>query len=1062
MADEKTWREFDEDTSKMLKKKLKGSAKEKLEVIGDLIYDFGEERFGVDKPRERDPVSKPSRRQRIIARLKKELRCLKHKWRKAVSDEKPGLEALQRQVRQKLDSLKRAERQRVKRKDREKARRAFFQNPHRFTKKLFEQSKSGTLNIQKKDLEGHLRGVYSDEHRDAPMPDIGGLVRPPQPGVEFDVSEPRFKEVASFIEKARAASAPGPNGVPYKVYKKCEKLKRVLWRLLKVVWRKDVVPLSWNKADGVYIPKEENSSTIGQFRPISLLNVEGKIMLGVLASRVTSFLLENGLVNTSVQKAGVPGFSGCLEHSSMIWHTIQSAKKSRKSLSVVWLDLANAYGSVPHALIKFAMQFLWIPDKVTNYVMQYYDNFHMRFSTTQYTTEWQRLEVGIPMGCAISPILFVLAMEVMTRSAERMGPGVSLEGSEELPSIRAFMDDLTLLNPNTTASQRILDRLDELMVWARMKFKTKKSRSLVLKQGTLTDYHFNLSGEQIPTIQEQPVKSLGRWYTEDLKDTKRVQETAKLIREGLEAIDNSGLPGKLKLWCLQYGLMPRIMWPLTVYEVALSHVEAMERNINTYVKKWLGVPNSLTNIAIHSRKAKLNIPVRSLVEEFKVAKVRTSMTLSNSKDPVIRNFQPDLRSGRKWRVSAAVEEAEARLRHKEVVGATQTGRQGLGLIRHKWWSSATEKERREMVVQEVREQEEEKRVAVAAGQAKQGMWTTWESVEQRNISFNVLWQMEPLRISFLWRSTYDLLPTPANLSKWYEERSDCCAGCGQKGTLQHILSACPSALSSGKYTWRHNNVLRVIVDAIKGRVECVNAEEVPAGNQYFTPFLKEGSQPRKDTSSKRKPSILSAANDWKVKADLDGEGGFPQEIALTLLRPDIVIWSESSREVVFGELSVPWEGNIEEAYERKLTRYAELEAVCRDKGWRSSCYPFELGCRGFVAASLHKWLNKMGLSRKEIKSTTRAAAEAAEAGSAWIWNKYLLEERRKRSNRYHSPMTVTSRQVFRTLTPLRTSNAAPVMEQCFKSQSSGLMATAHQWVVVLFALLAPHPEGILN
>ncbi|XP_019626566.1 PREDICTED: uncharacterized protein LOC109471671 [Branchiostoma belcheri] len=621
MADEKTWREFDEDTSKMLKKKLKGSAKEKLEVIGDLIYDFGEERFGVDKPRERDP---------------------------------------------------------------------------------------------KKDLEGHLRGVYSDEHRDAPMPDIGGLVRPPQPGVEFDVSEPRFKEVASFIEKARAASAPGPNGVPYKVYKKCEKLKRVLWRLLKV-----------------------------------------------------------------------------------------------------------------------------------------------------YTTEWQRLEVGIPMGCAISPILFVLAMEVMTRSAERMGPGVSLEGSEELPSIRAFMDDLTLLNPNTTASQRILDRLDELMVWARMKFKTKKSRSLVLKQGTLADYHFNLSGEQIPTIQEQPVKSLGRWYTEDLKDTKRVQETAKLIREGLEAIDNSGLPGKLKLWCLQYGLMPRIMWPLTVYEVALSHVEAMERNINTYVKKWLGVPNSLTNIAIHSRKAKLNIPVRSLVEEFKVAKVRTSMTLSNSKDPVIRNFQPDLRSGRKWRVSAAVEEAEARLRHKEVVGATQTGRQGLGLIRHKWWSSATEKERREMVVQEVREQEEEKRVAVAAGQAKQGMWTTWESVEQRNISFNVLWQMEPLRISFLWRSTYDLLPTPANLSKWYEERSDCCAACGQKGTLQHILSACPSALSSGKYTWRHNNVLRVIVDAIKGRVECVNAEEVPAGNQYFTPFLKEGSQPRKDTSSKRKPSILSAANDWK-------------------------------------------------------------------------------------------------------------------------------------------------------------------------------------------------------
>ena len=46
--------------------------------------------------------------------------------------------------------------------------------------------------------------------------------------------------------KVRSAAAPGPNGVPYKVYKKCEKLRKYLWRLLKVVWRKGEVPASWN------------------------------------------------------------------------------------------------------------------------------------------------------------------------------------------------------------------------------------------------------------------------------------------------------------------------------------------------------------------------------------------------------------------------------------------------------------------------------------------------------------------------------------------------------------------------------------------------------------------------------------------------------------------------------------------------------------------------------------------------------------------------------------------------------------------------------------------------
>ncbi len=93
------------------------------------------------------------------------------------------------------------------------------------------------------------------------------------------------------------------------------------------------------------------------------------------------------------------------------------------------------------------------------------------------------------------------------------------------------------------------------------------------------------------------MKSLGRWYTEDLKDTRRVLETMRQINQGLESIDQNGLQGKLKLWCLQYGLMPRIMWALTVHDLALSHVATMERRINMHVKKWLGVPNSLTNVA---------------------------------------------------------------------------------------------------------------------------------------------------------------------------------------------------------------------------------------------------------------------------------------------------------------------------------------------------------------------------------------------------------------------------------------------------------------------------------
>ena len=68
-----------------------------------------------------------------------------------------------------------------------------------------------------------------------------------------------------------------------------------------------------------------------------------------------------------------------------------------------------------------------------------------------------------------------------------------LAGKQMLPPICAFMDDCTLLNSSTAETQCILERLIVLIDWARMKFKPKKSRSLVLSKGKVDeDFHFYL------------------------------------------------------------------------------------------------------------------------------------------------------------------------------------------------------------------------------------------------------------------------------------------------------------------------------------------------------------------------------------------------------------------------------------------------------------------------------------------------------------------------------------------------------------------------------------------
>lgn len=61
-----------------------------------------------------------------------------------------------------------------------------------------------------------------------------------------------------------------------------------------------------------------------------------------------------------------------------------------------------------------------------------------------------------------------------------------------------------------------------------------------------------------------------------------------------------------------------------------------------------------------------------------------------------------------------------------------------------------------------------------------------------------------------------------------------------------------------------------------------------------------------------------------MRADLKKQLEFPEEIAHTSLRPAIVPWSRSTKQVVLIVLTVPWEEWMEEAHECKLKKYQGL------------------------------------------------------------------------------------------------------------------------------------------
>ncbi|GAA6088619.1 uncharacterized protein LOC109140547, partial [Tachysurus ichikawai] len=263
-----------------------------------------------------------------------------------------------------------------------------------------------------------------------------------------------------------------------------------------------------------------------------------------------------------------------------------------------------------------------------------------------------------------------------------------------------------------------------------------------------------------------------------------------------------------------------------------------------------GTPRSLSSIALYGNTGNLQLPLKSIEEEFKVLRVREVLQYRESRDPKVSGAGVVVKTGRKWRSEAAVDQAESRLSHGVLVGALARGRAGLGTFQGPRFDKAWGKERRQLVQGEVRAAVEEERFSKAVGMARQGAWTRWEQAVERKITWADLWRAEPHRIKFLVQAVYDVLPSPSNLYTWGLVDTPGCVLCQRKGTLEHILSCCPRALGEGRYHWRHDQVLITIAESIQATINNCWKSKNP---KQTICFIRAGEKPERSARARCLP-----------------------------------------------------------------------------------------------------------------------------------------------------------------------------------------------------------------
>ncbi|DAZ94943.1 TPA: hypothetical protein N0F65_012660 [Lagenidium giganteum] len=207
---------------------------------------------------------------------------------------------------------------------------------------------------------------------------------------------------------------------------------------------------TWKVSFVRLIPKKGNLRSLANWRPICLQQALYKLYSGVLAKKFSQWLEQNERLTLS--QKGFRPFNGCNEHNfqtSALYDCMR--RKKNTDFCVVWYDLQNAFGSVPHSLMWYTLAKLGLPPSFLARVQDIFTNSSFMVMTQSGLTAPVPLEQGVYQGCPLSPSLFVATMTSLVRALRSQSSvGIKLaKGNPRKPTAKPRSDRVRFVDVTT-------------------------------------------------------------------------------------------------------------------------------------------------------------------------------------------------------------------------------------------------------------------------------------------------------------------------------------------------------------------------------------------------------------------------------------------------------------------------------------------------------------------------------------------------------------------------------------------------------------------------------------
>ena len=333
------------------------------------------------------------------------------------------------------------------------------------------------------------------------------------------------------------------------------------------------------------IPKADGDlKELSNWCPLSLLNIDYKILTKALAKRIEKYLPK--LINSD-QTGFVKGrYIG--QNIRLLSDIMEYLEAKKTSGLLFFIDFEKAFNSLEWDFISKALNAFNFGLNVKRWISIFYTDVQSAVMNGGFLTTHFNISRGVRLGCPLSPLLFILATELLAVKIcqDSDCKGISLPRDQEV-KISQFADDTIIITENVESLKPHLQIFDRFGNISGLKLNKKKTKAMWM--GSMKDSKLKVL--DFKTTKE-PIKVLGINLSYDTNKCIEENFYAK-IKKMKTKLNLLVYLWRLNLNCISASFVSTaIHWILELLDSSQRKIRERER-IKPFVRKLLHVRMTL-------------------------------------------------------------------------------------------------------------------------------------------------------------------------------------------------------------------------------------------------------------------------------------------------------------------------------------------------------------------------------------------------------------------------------------------------------------------------------------